>query len=150
MASETFVRVREERAAFESTARTKRSRSVGRARPCVWLSTCALLFVCFAGCNRAGSSRQAAPTPQKSDFERKLDIGRRAPHVKIYVVRRKDGEPLQPDDKDYIRRNTPLEVATWLLTKDERAAIAGANFDFEPKHFEALNKRFTVEDYTNK
>jgi hypothetical protein len=109
----------------------------------------ALAFASVGGCHRAGTTENAARAP-KSDFEQTLDSVRRSQHVKIYVVRRKDGEPLQPDDKDYIRRNTPLEVATWLLTKDERAAIAGANFDFEPKHFEALNKRFTVEDYTNK
>jgi hypothetical protein len=118
-------------------------------RRAAWLLGAALVIASAVGCKHAGTSENAA-RPTKSDFEQTLDSVRRSPHVKIYVVRRKDGEPLQPDDKDYIRRNTPLEVATWLLTKDARAAIAGANFDFEPKHFDALNKRFTVEDYTNK
>jgi hypothetical protein len=129
--------------------RTNERRRVKTLRRAIWLLVVALVVAPAAGCKRAGTSGNAA-RPPKSDFEQTLDSVRRSPHVKIYVVRRKDGEPLQPDDKDYIRRNTPLEVATWLLTKDERSAIAGANFDFEPKHFEALNKRFTVEDYTNK
>jgi hypothetical protein len=108
------------------------------------------VIVCCSACGGAGTSHGGAQAPQKSDFERKLDIVRRSPHVKIYVVRRKDSAPLAADDKDYLRRNTPLEVATWVLTDDGTTAIAGANFDFEPKHFEALSKRFTVEDYTNK
>ncbi|MFL6229233.1 MAG: hypothetical protein ACJ741_10680 [Pyrinomonadaceae bacterium] len=129
--------------------RTDRGRGGKLSRRAAWLLGVALSLSPAAGCHRAGTSQNAARAP-KSDFEQTLDSVRRSPHVKIYVVRRKDNEPLQADDRDYIRHNTPLEVATWQLTKDERAAIAGANFDFEPKHFEALNKRFTVEDYTNK
>lgn len=114
------------------------------------LLACALLLAVFAsGCNRASTS-QNANAPQKSDFERKLDIVRRSQHVKIYVVRRKDNAPLTSDDKLYLRRNTPPEVATWVVTDDQTAAIAGANFDFEPKNFQALAKDFTVEDYTNR
>lgn len=109
----------------------------------------ALALALAAGCDRQGT-RTTNVRPPKPDFEQKMDIVRRSTHVKIYVVRRRDGAPLQKDDKDYIRRNTPLEVATWVLTDDNTAAIAGANFDFEPKQFEALGKRFTVEDYTNK
>jgi hypothetical protein len=108
------------------------------------------VLVLGAACGGAGTSRGGAPSPPKTDFEHKLDIVRRAPHVKIYVIRRKDSAPLAADDKDYLRRNTPLELATWVLTDDGATAIAGANFDFEPKHFEALSKRFTVEDYTGK
>jgi hypothetical protein len=122
----------------------------GRVVRFATLAACALSLACFAGCDRAGSSQKAAPTPQKSDFERKLDIVRRSPHVKIYVVRRKDSAPLTADDKLFLRRNTPPEVATWVLTDDGATAIAGANFDFEPKNFQALSKDFTVEDYTNR
>jgi hypothetical protein len=150
MASERAVdkRVKCARARNERTRREACKRILRRARLCAWLSACALLIFC-AGCG-AGTSQRGAPTPQKSDFEKKLDIVRRSPHVKIYVVRRQDSAPLDADDKDYLRRNTPLEVATWVLTDDGTTAIAGANFDFEPKHFDALSKRFTVEDYTNK
>lgn len=151
MASERAAadkRVKCARARNERTRRASCEKILQRARLCAWLSACALFIFC-AGCG-AGTRQGGAPTPQKSDFERKLDIVRRSPHVKIYVVRRQDSAPLSPDDKDYLRRNTPLEVATWVLTDDGTTAIAGANFDFEPKHFEALSKRFTVEDYTNK
>jgi hypothetical protein len=43
-----------------------------------------------------------------------------------------------------------METGMWVLTQDGRAAIAGAGFEFEPKHLAALSQRFTVEDYTGK
>ena len=109
---------------------------------------CALALTAF-GCNRGGASQNAA-RPPKSDFERSLDTVRRGQYFKIYVIRRKDGEPLQPDDKAYLRANTPMETGMWIVTEDNRTAIAGAGFEFEPKHLDALSRRFTIEDYTNK
>ena len=103
----------------------------------------------LAACGGRGSQQKSA-APPKSDFERGLDTVRRGSYVKIYVIRRADGQPLAPEDKLYLRQSTPMETGMWVVTEDNRAAIAGAGFEFEPKHFEALSKRFTVEDYTNK
>jgi hypothetical protein len=100
----------------------------------------------LAACGGSGKQKQAAP--QKPDFESKLDMVKRGRYVRIYVIRRADGQPLERDDRDFLRRNTPMETGMWVLTDDGRSAIAGAGFEFEPKHFEALSKRFTVEDYT--
>ncbi|MCA1629468.1 MAG: hypothetical protein LC774_03680 [Acidobacteria bacterium] len=113
------------------------------------LSAVALAVLAGAGCDRRGA-RTTNSRPPKSDFERSIDTVKRGQYVKIYVIRRKDAEPLQPDDKAYLRANTPMETGMWIVTKDNRTAIAGAGFEFEPKHLDALNKRFTVEDYTNK
>jgi hypothetical protein len=113
------------------------------------LSTFAIGLVLSAGCDRRGA-QTANTRPPKSDFERSIDTVRRGQYVKIYVIRRKDGEALQPDDKAYLRANTPMETGMWIVTEDNRTAIAGAGFEFEPKHLDALGKRFTVEDYTNK
>lgn len=113
------------------------------------LSAFAVGLVLTAGCDRRGTQTTNA-RPPKSDFERSIDTVKRGQYVKIYVIRRKDAEPLQPDDKAYLRANTPMETGMWIVTEDNRTAIAGAGFAFEPKHLDALNKRFTVEDYTNK
>jgi hypothetical protein len=107
-----------------------------------------VLAACLAACG--GSQQQKAAAPPKSDFERSLDTVRRGSYVKIYVIRRTDAQPLATEDKLFLRQNTPMETGMWVVTEDGRAAIAGAGFEFEPKHFEALSKRFTVEDYTNK
>jgi hypothetical protein len=109
------------------------------------LASCLALAACGGG---GGKQKPAAPP--KSDFEQSLDTVRRGSYVKIYVIRRTDGQPLAPEDKQYLRQNTPMETGMWVVTEDNRAAIAGAGFEFEQKHFEALSKRFTVEDYTNK
>jgi hypothetical protein len=113
------------------------------------LLSIALVILMSAGCNRQGAQTTNA-RPPKSDFERSIDTVKRGQYVKIYVIRRRDGEALQPDDKTYLRANTPMETGMWIVTEDNRTAIAGAGFEFEPKHLDALNKRFTVEDYTNK
>ena len=113
------------------------------------LSILAVGLVCAVGCDRRGAQTTNA-RPPKSDFERSIETVRRGQYVKIYVIRRKDGEPFQADDKAYLRASTPMETGMWIVTEDNRTAIAGAGFEFEPKHLAALDKRFTVEDYTNK
>lgn len=124
--------------------RAARLLSAGAAA--VLLSACLAL----AACGGSGPRQKKTNAPPKSDFERSLDTVRRGSYVKIYVIRRTDGQPLSPEDRDYLRRNTPMETGMWVVTEDGRAAIAGANFEFEPKHFEALSKRFAVEDYTGR
>ena len=111
----------------------------------VVLASCLALAACGGG-----GSQQKTAAPPKSDFERSLDIVRRGSYVRIYVIRRTDGQPLAPEDRTYLRQNTPMETGMWVVTEDGRAAIAGAGFEFEQKHLDALSKRFTVEDYTNK
>ena len=124
-----------------------------QAARCLRAGAASLAFVScltLAACGGGGGQQQKSAAPPKSDFERSLDTVRRGSYVKIYVIRRADGQPLAPEDKQYLRQNTPMETGMWVVTEDNRAAIAGAGFEFEPKHFEALSKRFTVEDYTNK
>lgn len=118
-----------------------------RARATVFVLAACLAL---AACGRGGQRQQKSAAPPKSDFELNLETVRRGSYVKIYVIRRADGQPLATEDKQYLRQNTPMETGMWVVTEDNRAAIAGAGFEFEPKHFEALSKRFTVEDYTNK
>jgi hypothetical protein len=116
-----------------------------------WAAVMVLAFaVALAACGNRGSQQQKSSAPPKSDFELGLDTVRRGSYIKIYVIRRTDGQPLTREDRDFLRENTPMETGMWIVPQDGRAAIAGAGFEFEPRHFEALSKRFTVEDYTNK
>ena len=108
------------------------------------VASCAL-----AGCGRDASQSQNA-RPPKSDFERGLDTIRTGQHVKIYVIRRADGQPLQPDDRRYLRDIQPMKTGMWVVTQDGTTAIAGAGFEFEPDLLADLSKRFTVEDYTGR
>jgi hypothetical protein len=146
----------EARAAREAAARdaretgTNAAEQARRAARVFLVALASALVLLSVACGRGGTATQNAPPPQKSDFERSLETVKRGQYVKIYVIRRKDGGPLQADDKLFLRQNTPMETGMWVLTEDSRTAIAGANFDFEPKHFQALSERFNVEDYTGK
>ena len=127
--------------------------AAGRAAKLLRAGATVLVFascLALAACGDKGSQRQKSNAPPKSDFERGLDTVRRGSYVRIYVIRRADGQPLSSEDRLYLRQNTPMETGMWVVTEDNRAAIAGAGFEFEPKHFEALSQRFTVEDYTSK
>ena len=64
----------------------------------------------------------------------------------VYVFRRKDGAALDPDDRKYLRANSPIETNQWVLTDDGKAAIAGSNYQFPLESLDALKKRFNVED----
>ena len=104
----------------------------------------------LAGCDREGAQPRGEAKPPKSDFERNLDTVRRGRYVKIYVIRRADGQPLRPEDRQYLRDIKPMKTGMWVVTEDATTALAGAGFEFEPELLADLAKRFTVEDYTNK
>ena len=110
------------------------------------------------GCNRSESvSDQKEAIPKASPrhtpstpFENDLEYVRKGQFHQIYVISRKDGGQFQPDDITYLKANSPQQTNMWVSTNEGRSVIAGTNFDFKPEHFEALGKKFTVEDYTNK
>ena len=107
----------------------------------------ACVFVALGGCNRSGARDNAAQN-KPSAFQKDLDSVRRNNFQKVYVIARPDGSPLTADDKAYLKTNMPIETTMRILTDEDRRLIVGTNFDFKPEHFDALNKRFKLEDYT--
>ena len=120
-----------------------------------WISKCvgaALLLslaVTSGGCNRSGSQQGAARNKPPA-FERDLASVQRNNFQKVYVISRPDGGTLNADDKAYLKTNMPIETTMRILTDEDRRLIVGTNFDFKPEHFDALNKRFRIEDYTGR
>ena len=121
----------------------------------VWISKCAgvglllLLTVASGGCNRSGSQQGAARNKLPA-FERDLASVQRNNFQKVYVISRPDGGTLDADDKAYLKTNMPIETTMRILTDEDRRLIVGTNFDLKPEHFDALNKRFRIEDYTGR
>ena len=119
------------------------------------ISRCAgfalLLSLAFAsgGCNRSGSQEGAARSKPPA-FERDLASVQRNNFQKVYVISRPDGRALDADDKAYLKTNMPVETTMRILTDEDRRLIVGTNFDLKPEHFDALNKRFRLEDYTGR
>ena len=92
----------------------------------------------------------ASPSPSPlSDFEEALRYVRNGQFTYIWVISRKDGKPLQPDDSTFLKTNAP-QVVDWAATKDKTKVVAGTNFNLEEGNLEVLKKRFVVEDYSAK
>jgi len=88
------------------------------------------------------------PTP-RSAFERDLQFIRNGQFKHVWVFSRKDGNVLDKDDGDYLRKNAP-QVVDWATTDGGKKVIAGTNFDLELGNLGLLKKRFVVEDYSGK
>lgn len=110
----------------------------------------AAFVVVLGGCARSGSGDNSAAQNKQSDFEKDLAAVRRNNFQKVYVISRPDGGSLNADDKAFLKTNMPIETTMRILTDEDRRVIVGTNFDFKPEHTDALNKRFKVEDYTNR
>lgn len=125
----------------------------------VW---CALLLttgVFLGGCRKAsdssatsGASQSATPTPPRTEFEQKLQYVREGQFHHIYVFTRRDGGAFDKADVEYLTANSPVGEKTNMRvrTDDGQRVIIGTNFEYTQEQFDALGKRFNIEDYTGK
>lgn len=129
---------------------------IGRLRPI------GLIFVLiFAACGggapapsntttNTSTPTPAGPSPSPlTDFEEALRFVRNGQYTYIYVISRKDGKPISPEDSDFLKTNAPQFVDR-AATKDKTKVVAGTNFNLEEGNLELLKKRFVVEDYSAK
>jgi len=119
-----------------------------------------LLAFSLNGCKKSDSGSASgsgsapskpAPTP-RTDFEQKLDYVRNGQFNHIYVFSRKDGAAFDREDVEYLTANSPVGEKTNMRVKtdDGRRVVIGTNFEYEAAQFEALSKRFNIEDYTGR
>lgn len=92
---------------------------------------------------------ESTPEIPVDDFTERLRGVQTGAFDYVYAFRRKDGDILSSEDKKYLKENSPLDVNQWVLTSDQKVAIAGSNYRFMPENLEALKNRFNVEDYSN-
>jgi hypothetical protein len=129
-------------------------------RPGATLCALALTACLLCGCKASNSSStsnsgstqpRAAQTP-RTDFEKQLEYVRTGQFHHIYVFSRKDGGVFDRDDVDYLTANSPVGEKTNMRvkTEDGRRVIIGTNFEYEQAQFDALSKRFNIEDYTGR
>lgn len=101
--------------------------------------------------NPSANSAANAVSSKESDaatFVNDLQTMRNADFDFVYVFRRKDGGTLDGEDKKYLRANSPAATNRFILTDQNRAAIAGSSFKFEPGNLDSLRARFAVEDFS--
>lgn len=160
MFSGRALRLKEdERAA--AGARSLRGSESGGLR-CFGATLAVLMLLSFLqyGCQKSDSGSASnsgsaptkpSPTP-RTDFDEKLDYVRNGQFNHIYVFSRKDGGAFDREDVEYLTANSPVGEKTNMRVKtdDGRRVIIGTNFEYEPAQFEALSKRFNIEDYTGR
>ena len=116
----------------------------------------ALLLTSLSACRRSSPQDQTPDTstyrPESTpatQFERDLKFIRDGHFTHVWVFSRKDGKELTPEDSESLRTNAP-KVVDWVTTDGKKKVIGGSNFDIDPTHMAALQKRFKVEDYSGK
>lgn len=119
------------------------------------LATCLLAVGCGANENvlRSGkdpaalSNGQSNTQPVKPTFETEMEDMRTAGFSFIYVLRRKDGGVIDPEDKSVIRVQT-TQANRRVSADDGKAVIVGSNFQLADHNMAAIYQRFAVENYS--
>ena len=111
-----------------------------------------LLFLTACGANdkilRSGKetpSANAAVT--RSALEDDLTSMRNADFRYVFVIRRKDGGPIDAEDRSVIKVNT-MEANRRISSDSDRAFIIGTNNPLPPEKLSALYARFAIEDHS--
>jgi hypothetical protein len=114
---------------------------------------CGLILINSA-CESAPSMRANTATPLPEAQEKLTSLQTEVRDMEnanfqfIYVFKRKDAGVFDKEDKQYLRANKPADVNRFVLTSDEKAFVAGSNYPFSQENLEALQKRFTVENFS--
>ena len=93
-------------------------------------------------------SANSRVAPAVSTFEQDLNAMRNADFKFIVAFRRKDGGPMDAQDKELISRNTGPQANRRRLSDDGKAVLIGSNFPFQAGTLEELSKRFSVDNYS--
>ncbi|HSI89436.1 MAG TPA: hypothetical protein VK918_10290 [Pyrinomonadaceae bacterium] len=119
-----------------------------------------VLAAAAAGCgpNPRIMNSAAEPTPDftpsnsapLSGFEADIESMRTAEFQSIYVFRRKDGAPLDGEDRSFINEMKTPEVNRVRVSDEGKAVIFGMNFAMPEENLRKLGERFAFEDFSPK
>jgi hypothetical protein len=102
---------------------------------------------CQKGATDPPTQPAVASSPKaQTPFERDLDYVRQGSFTYVFVFARKDGGVFTAEDIAYLKASSPPETNQWVSADDGKRVIAGTNFEFKQEHFDALNKRFNIEN----
>ena len=115
------------------------------------LAACVLTFGCGANQTILQSGKdpggQGNAEPTRTSFEKDVESMRTAGFGFIYVLRRKDGGVIDPEDKSVIRVQT-TQANRRVSADDGKAVIVGSNFQLAEHNMAAIYQRFAVENYS--
>lgn len=117
-----------------------------------------ILIVAFAvfgsACGRISFSSENAnsetplPKEELTELQREIRDMQTADFKFIYVIKRRDGGEFDKSDRDFLRENRTPEINRFSATEDKKAFVVGSNYPFIPQHWQNLQKRFAIEDYS--
>ncbi len=120
----------------------------------VVLAALSVAFAAGCGANenilRSGKDErvsQANIEASKPSIENDIEAMRTAGFTFIYVLRRKDGGVIDPEDKSVIRLQT-TQANRRVSADDGKAVIVGSNFQLAPHNMAAIYQRFAVDNYS--
>jgi len=88
----------------------------------------------------------ASAMPVKSSFEQDIQSMKTADFTFVYVFRRKDGQPLDAEDKRFASNAIPPEMNRRTVSDEGKAIIIGSNFRMPADNMDLLTQRFALED----
>ena len=91
-------------------------------------------------------SVRRSPTVASVRIEDDIAAMKTADFSFIYIFRRKDGGPLDADDRSYLSSTIPSEMNRRKISDKGRAVIVGSNFRIPPDILNVLKERFAFED----
>lgn len=112
-----------------------------------------LITALFSGCGANENilkSGKETPSPvnavsPRSSFEQDLESMHTAKFMFVYVIRRKDGKPIDAEDRSVIKVQTK-DMNRRLSSDDDKAFIIGSNYQLPAANIAVLRDRFAFED----
>ena len=115
----------------------------------IFLSLGLILTSCGANESILKSGKEATPSANAavavSTVEKDIDDMRTADFGFIYVLRRKDGGPIDAADRGVIKAQT-FDANRRVSSDSGKAFVVGSNHPLAPERLSALNDRFAVEN----
>jgi len=91
-------------------------------------------------------ANRAAATPVRSTLEKDIEAMRTADFVFIYVIKRKDGGPLDAEDKKFASAVIPGEMNRRTVSDEGKAILIGSNFRMPDESRKLIEESFAFED----
>jgi hypothetical protein len=88
-----------------------------------------------------------APTQSGDAVQREIEYMRTADFEFVFVLRRRDGLAIQPEDRAFIRSVTS-DANRRAMSEDGMAVVVGSNYRLPPKVTTPLMERFDVQDFS--
>lgn len=118
-----------------------------------------IIILAFAACSCAPNQRivesnaeltESKPNntraPVRSTLEKDIEAMRTADFIFIYVIKRKDGGPLDNEDKKFAGAVIPGEMNRRTVADDGKAILIGSNFRMPEDSRKLIEERFAFED----